>query len=54
MSSTEEQDAAEWMDVGIAIMLGTLFGLIIVIFALVIRFDPEARRAPSHDLDGEP
>lgn len=25
-------------------MLGTLFGLIVVIFALVLRYDPEARR----------
>jgi hypothetical protein len=28
-------------------MLGTLFGLIVLIFGLVLRFDPEARRAPS-------
>jgi hypothetical protein len=28
-------------------MLGTLFGLIVLIFAAVHRFDPEARRAPS-------
>jgi hypothetical protein len=28
---------------GAVIMLGTLFGLIILIFALVLRFDPEAR-----------
>jgi hypothetical protein len=34
------------MNVGAAIMLGTLFGLIALIFALVLRFDPEAR-APS-------
>jgi hypothetical protein len=33
-------------------MLGTLFGLIILIFGLVLRFDPEARRADSHD-DGD-
>jgi len=26
-------------------MLGTLFGLIILIFALVLRYDPEARRS---------
>ena len=32
-----------------AIMLGTLFGLIFVIFALVLRFDPEARRAPDRE-----
>ena len=29
---------------GAAIMLGTLFGLIVLIFALVLRYDPEARR----------
>jgi hypothetical protein len=28
---------------GAVVMLGTLFGLIILIFALVLRFDPEAR-----------
>lgn len=32
---------------GAVIMLGTLFGLIILIFGLVVRFDPEARRTPS-------
>jgi hypothetical protein len=26
-------------------MLGTLFGLIVLVFGLVLRFDPEARRA---------
>ena len=31
-------------DVGAVIMLGTLFGLIVLIFGLVLRFDPEARR----------
>ena len=36
---------------GAVIMLGTLFGLIIVIFALVLRCDPEARRAPSQKRD---
>jgi hypothetical protein len=30
--------------VGALIMLGTLFGLIVLIFGLVLRFDPEARR----------
>jgi hypothetical protein len=30
--------------VGALIMLGTLFGLVIVIVGLVLRFDPEARR----------
>ena len=33
-------------NVGAVIMLGTLFGLIVLIFGLVLRFDPEARRAP--------
>lgn len=28
---------------GAAIMLGTLFGLIALIFAVVLRYDPEAR-----------
>ena len=31
---------------GALIMLGTLFGLIILTFALVLRYDPEAR-SPS-------
>jgi hypothetical protein len=30
-------------------MLGTLFGLIVLIFGLVLRFDPEARRAREGD-----
>ena len=30
-------------------MLGTLFGLIVLVFVLVLRFDPEARRAPKDD-----
>lgn len=34
---------------GAVIMLGTLFGLIILIFGLVIRFDPEARSAPGDE-----
>jgi hypothetical protein len=38
--------------VGAWIMLGTLFGLIVLIFGLVLRYDPEARgpserRAPD-------
>ena len=36
---------------GQAIMLGTLFGLIVVIYALVLRFDPEARRVPDREDD---
>jgi hypothetical protein len=31
--------------VGALIMLGTLFGLIALIFGLVLRFDPQARRS---------
>jgi hypothetical protein len=29
---------------GQAIMVGTLLGLIVLVFGLVLRFDPEARR----------
>lgn len=34
---------------GAVIMLGTLFGLIVLIFGLVLRFDPEARRSPRDE-----
>jgi hypothetical protein len=37
---------------GAVIMLGTLFGLIALVFGLVLRFDPEARHTPSGD--GQP
>ena len=33
------------MSLGALIMLGTLFGLIVSIYGLVLRFDPEARRS---------
>ena len=36
---------------GAVIMLGTLFGLIVLIFGLVLCFDPEARRAAQQDGD---
>jgi hypothetical protein len=39
-------DLVDWRKgpaVGQLIMLGTLFGLIVVIFGAVIHFDPEAR-----------
>jgi hypothetical protein len=36
---------------GAVIMLGTLIGLIVLVFGLVLRFDPEARRAPGRDRD---
>jgi len=32
-------------------MLGTLFGLIVLMFGVVLRFDPEARRAQSQERD---
>jgi hypothetical protein len=35
------------VDVGALIMLGMLFGLLAVIFGLVLRFDPEARRSST-------
>ena len=37
---------------GAVIMLGTLVGLIVLVFALVRRYDPEARRAPDEGPDG--
>jgi hypothetical protein len=30
-------------------MLGTLFGLIAIVYGVVLRYDPEARRAPSRE-----
>jgi hypothetical protein len=39
---TQDQ-TLEGTTLGALIMLGTLFGLIVLIFALVLRFDPEAR-----------
>jgi hypothetical protein len=35
------------VDMGALIMLGTLFGLLVLISGAVLRFDPEARRSPS-------
>jgi hypothetical protein len=35
--------------VGALIMLGTLFGLVVLIFGLVLRFDPEARPSRGRD-----
>ncbi len=34
---------------GQAIMVGTMIGLIVLVYALVLRFDPEARRAPDRE-----
>ena len=39
---------------GQLIMLGTLFGLIIVIFGLVMYLDPEARGAAARRSDAVP
>lgn len=36
---------------GAIVMLGTLFGLVAVVFAVVLRYDPEARRAPGPRAD---
>jgi hypothetical protein len=35
--------------VGAVIMLGTLLGLIVLIFGLVLRYDPEARGASPRE-----
>jgi len=35
--------------VGAIIMLGTLAGLIVLVYALVLRFDPEARGSVPRD-----
>jgi hypothetical protein len=54
--STEHRDrsgaSTQEATMGAAIMLGTLLGLITLVFALVLRYDPEARR-PSRPGDGE-
>jgi hypothetical protein len=36
---------------GAVVMLGTLFGLIVLIFAMVLRFDPEVDRRPFREPD---
>jgi hypothetical protein len=36
-------------NVGAFIMLGWLFGLIVLIFGLVLRYDPEARRSSKRE-----
>ena len=36
---------------GALVMLGTLLGLIVLIYALVLRYDPEARRPPIRERD---
>jgi hypothetical protein len=43
MKPGSEHYTLEGIILGALIMLGTLFGLIVLIFALVLRFDPEAR-----------
>jgi hypothetical protein len=37
--------------VGALIILGTLFALVVAIYALVLRFDPEMRRSPKPGAD---
>lgn len=44
-------DYRKGSDVGQLIMLGTLFGLIVVIFGAVIYFDPEARGRAGEERD---
>ncbi|MDT5343456.1 MAG: hypothetical protein QOE52_2640 [Mycobacterium sp.] len=39
------------VDVGALIMLGTLFGLVVLIFGVVLHLDPEGRRSPSEARD---
>jgi len=39
---------------GEVIMLGTLFGLIVLIFGAVLWFDPESRRPPSRGASDDP
>ena len=46
-----EHLSKEGAEVGAVIMLGTLFGLIALIFGAVQHFDPEARRASSEERD---
>ena len=36
---------------GAVVMLGTLFGLIILVFYVVLRYDPEARRPRNREQD---
>ena len=37
---------------GVVIMLGTLVGLIVLIFVLVLRYDPEAKGSSERQHDG--
>jgi hypothetical protein len=39
--------------VGALIMLGTLGGLVTLVYGLVLRYDPEARRRPAGESDDE-
>jgi hypothetical protein len=38
---------------GAVVMLGTLFGLIVLVYALVLRYDPEARRTSRLDVGAD-
>ncbi len=42
----------EVAEVGAAVMLVTLLGLIVLIFCIVLRYDPEARGARNHGRPG--
>jgi len=43
-SATADRGRTEFiLTLGALIMLGTLFGLVALIFALVLRYDPEAK-----------
>jgi len=46
------EPSSEEGPLGAVIMIGTLLGLIVVIFGLVLRYDPEAR-APSTSGDSD-
>ena len=48
---TDRMDWRKGPDVGQLIMLGTLFGLIVLIFGLVLYFDPEARGGARKESD---
>jgi hypothetical protein len=43
--------AGEEGPLGVVVMLGTLFGLIVLIFGLVLFFDPEAHATPRGERD---
>jgi hypothetical protein len=48
---TDRAGYGKGSDVGQLIMLGTLFGLIILIYGLVIYFDSESRGPANEEVD---